>query len=308
MKQLYECRLKCEMPRIVEVLAASIHKTPKINHIEKQDLPSQEAVVEMLKELFSLLFPGYIRHDLCEANLRYFIGDLVDRLFVRLSTEVAKALRHEASATKQPDSPTTDQKAEQIVVAFLERLPAVRHLCETDVQAAFDGDPAAKSLSEIIFSYPGFSAIATYRLAHELLLLEVPLIPRMMTENAHTRTGIDIHPGAAIGERFFIDHGTGVVIGETTNIGKNVALYHGVTLGAYSPRKGQSLKGVKRHPTIEDNVTIYPGATILGGDTIVGRNSVIGGNVWLTHSIPPNSTVIMETPELKVIRRKSGEA
>jgi serine O-acetyltransferase len=308
MEHLYECRLKCDLPRIVETVVDSIHKVQKINHIEKHDLPSRAVILEILDDLFSLLFPGYIRQDLCEANLKYFVGELIDRLFVRLRSEISKALLHNDETGKPAAVAKANRQAEETVVKFLGRLPEVRRLCEGDVQAAYDGDPAAKSLSEVIFSYPGFSAVTIYRLAHELLLLGTPLIPRIMTEIAHMRTGIDIHPGATIGERFFIDHGTGVVIGETTNIGNKVAMYHGVTLGAYSPRKGQSLRGIKRHPTIEDNVTIYPNATILGGDTVVGKGSVIGGNVWLTHSVPPHSTVIVEAPAPRIIRKKNGRA
>ena len=304
MASLYECRLKCELPTVVKAVVDSIHSTPHINHIEAHDLPSRRAILEILTDLYTLLFPGYIRQDLCNANLQYFVGDRIDRLFVRLRAEITKALLHGNEGHEETSVKNAESHSEEIAIAFLKRLPEVRHLCETDVKAAFAGDPAAKSFSEVVFSYPGFQAIATYRLAHELLLLGTPLIPRFMTENAHKETGIDIHPGATIGEGFFIDHGTGVVIGETTIIGNHVQMYHGVTLGAFSPRKGQALRGKKRHPTIEDNVTIYPGATILGGDTVVGRGSVIGGNVWLTQSVPPESRVIAETPEPKIITGK----
>ena len=295
MTQLYECRLKCELPKIVKSIVKSVADTGKINHIDKYDLPSRKSILDILDDLYLILFPGYIRQDLCAANLEYFIGDRVDRLFVRLRTEISKALLYEGGREAKTTLAEAEQKAEEIAVGFLQKIPEVRRLCETDVEAAFAGDPAAKSYSEVIFSYPGFNAITTYRLAHELLLMGAPLIPRFMTETAHSRTGIDIHPGATIGERFFIDHGTGVVIGETTNIGNHVQMYHGVTLGAFSPRKGQLLRGIKRHPTIEDDVTIYPNATILGGDTIIGAGSVIGGNVWLTESVPPNSRVIMDS-------------
>jgi serine O-acetyltransferase len=190
-----------------------------------------------------------------------------------------------------------------LVEAFIQRLPAVRKLLAEDVEAAYEGDPAARSYAEIVVSYPALHAVATYRIAHELYLLGVPILPRMMTEHAHDRTGIDIHPGATVGRRFFIDHGTGVVIGETTEIGDNVRIYQGVTLGARSPRHGEMLRGVKRHPTIEDNVTIYAGATILGGETVIGRGSVIGGNVWLVDSVPEDSRVTLEPPRLKVRQR-----
>jgi len=192
-----------------------------------------------------------------------------------------------------------------LVENFIRRLPAVRTLLAADVEAAYEGDPAAKSYAEIVVSYPALHAIATYRIAHELHLLGVPILPRMMTEHAHDRTGIDIHPGAKIGRRFFIDHGTGVVIGETTAIGDNVRIYQGVTLGARSPRHGEMLRGVKRHPTIEDDVVIYAGATILGGETVIGRGSVIGGNVWLVDSVPEDSRVILEQPRL-LVRQRPG--
>jgi serine O-acetyltransferase len=196
---------------------------------------------------------------------------------------------------------------ESIVARFLPRLPAIRSFLSEDVEAAYEGDPAAKSYAEIVVSYPSIRAIAIYRIAHELHLLGVPILPRMMTEHAHDRTGIDIHPGARIGRRIFIDHGTGVVIGETTEIGDDVRLYQGVTLGARSPRHGETLRGRKRHPTIEDGVTIYAGVTILGGETVIGRGSVIGGNVWLTESVPADSKVIAEPPRQLVHRRSDDD-
>jgi serine O-acetyltransferase len=194
---------------------------------------------------------------------------------------------------------------EGVVARFVERLPAIRELLAADVEAAFEGDPAAKSFAEIVVAYPAIRAIAIYRIAHELHLLGVPILPRMMTEHAHDRTGIDIHPGAKIGRRFFIDHGTGVVIGETTEIGDDVRLYQGVTLGARSPRHGEVLRGTKRHPTIEDDVTIYAGATILGGETVIGCGTVIGGNVWVMESVPPGSKVIAE-PARQLVRQRRG--
>lgn len=192
---------------------------------------------------------------------------------------------------------------EQVVQRFVPRLPAVRQLLSEDVEAAFEGDPAAKSFGEILAAYPSIHAIAVYRLAHELVRLQVPQLPRIMTEHAHARTGIDIHPGARIGRRFFIDHGTGVVIGETSEIGDRVRLYHGVTLGAFSPRRGQVVRGVKRHPSIADDVTIYPGATILGGETVVGAGSVVNGNAYVTSSVPPNSRVVPQTPRQEIRQR-----
>jgi serine O-acetyltransferase len=195
----------------------------------------------------------------------------------------------------------------EVVEAFLPRLPAIRSLLAEDVEAAWQGDPAARSFAEIVVAYPSIRAVAVHRIAHELHRLRVPILPRMMSEHAHDQSGIDIHPGATIGRRFFIDHGTGVVIGETTEIGDDVRIYQGVTLGARSPRHGESLRGVKRHPTIEDDVTIYAGATILGGETVIGRGSVIGGNVWLTESVPPGSRVTADPPRLQVKRRRDPE-
>lgn len=201
------------------------------------------------------------------------------------------------------DEPVIHREAMRLAFAFLHRIPALRDMVNTDLEAAFDGDPAAKSMEEIVLAYPGLLAITIYRIAHELFVLKVPLIPRMMTEYAHSRTGVDIHPGATIGRYFFIDHATGVVIGETSIIGERVKLYQGVTIGALSTRGGQKLKGVKRHPTIEDNVTIYSGASILGGETVIGRNSVIGGNSFITQSIRPNTRVSIKNQELQLDER-----
>jgi serine O-acetyltransferase len=215
---------------------------------------------------------------------------------------LAKRLADLLESLSLPDASTP----EHVVAAFLPRLPAIRTALAGDLEAAFEGDPAARSYSEILVAYPSIRAIAIQRIAHELFLLRVPILPRMMTEHAHDRTGIDIHPGARIGRRFFIDHGTGVVFGETVEIGDNVRIYQGVTLGARSPRRGESLRGVKRHPTIEDDVTIYAHATILGGDVVIGRGSVIGGNVWLTESVPPGSKVVAE-PARQQVRQRGGD-
>jgi serine O-acetyltransferase len=217
--------------------------------------------------------------------------------------ELAERLRRQLGCLNLPDGVTPDGVLER----FLPRLPAIRALLAGDVEAAWEGDPAARSYAEIVASYPSIRAIAVYRVAHELHALGVPILPRLMTEHAHDRTGIDIHPGARIGRRFFIDHGTGVVIGETTEIGDNVRVYQGVTLGALSPRHGEMLRGVKRHPTIEDDVTIYAGATILGGATTIGRGSVIGGNVWLIDSVPPDSRVSSDPPQ-QLVRRKDQKS
>jgi len=235
-----------------------------------------------------------------QAALPYHIGEVASELMERLARQVARSIRHECRRNK--DACTHCQTRGQAAgLDFLRAIPEVRRLAAGDVRAAFRGDPAAKSLDEIVFCYPGLYAVTVYRLAHVLHGLGVPVLPRMMTETAHGQTGIDIHPGASIGEEFFVDHGTGVVIGETTVIGDRVRLYQGVTLGALSFQRddeGEMVRGTKRHPTIEDDVVVYSGATILGGSTVVGKGSVVGGNVWLTRSLPPGTKVTITSPEL----------
>ena len=278
--------------------------------IDQRDVSTQvdeKVVVDVMQKLLQILFPGYYRkesyspHD-DERNLSFFIEEIE----FHLTRQIAGVLRG-LPAYERVDEPVVQREALRIVVDFLHRIPALRALVNSDLEAAFDGDPAAKSMEEIVLAYPGLLAITIYRIAHELFLLKVPLIPRMMTEYAHSRTGVDIHPGATIGRYFFIDHATGVVIGETSIIGERVKLYQGVTIGALSTRGGQKLKGVKRHPTIEDNVTIYSGASILGGETVIGRNSVIGGNSFITQSIKPNTRVSIKNQELQIDER-DGEA
>src|SRR5262249_12340896 len=263
---------------------------------------SREIVVEIVTELLDILYPGYWRRqNLHLGNVEYHVGDLIDGLHDTLTQQVARALRHEYCQ----QAPQTDFEAaaQQKTVDLMKRLPELRIVLEQDVPAAFEGDPAAKNYHEIIFCYPGLEAITIYRIAHQLLVLGVPLIPRIMTEHAHSKTGIDIHPGARIGPSFFIDHGTGVVIGETCDIGAHVKLYQGVTLGALSfPRDadGNIIRGMKRHPTLEDEVVVYANATILGGETVVGHHAVIGSNVWLTHSVDPHTVVSLEKPSLRI--------
>ncbi|MCI0492544.1 MAG: serine acetyltransferase, partial [Planctomycetes bacterium] len=258
------------------------------------------------------LYPGYRRREgLHRGNVAYYVGDLLDRLHDRLTQQIGRALRHEAGATDDCD-PDQDFEAlgQAKTILFFERLAGLRRQLATDVQAAFDGDPACKSLDEVIFCYPGLEAITVYRLAHVLYQLDIPFIPRMMTEWAHGRTGIDIHPGAKIGDHFFIDHGTGVVIGETCEIGEHVKIYQGVTLGALSfntDEEGNLVRGQKRHPTLEDRVVIYANATILGGNTVIGHDSVIGSSVWLTTSVGPYTTVALEKPQLRM-RSEAEEA
>ncbi|MBM4047386.1 MAG: serine acetyltransferase [Planctomycetes bacterium] len=293
---------KGKLPALVRKIIRSYHHEEAIDRVCSCPIPSQESVIWILNELFAVLYPGYVgRQDLDETNLTYHVGEKVNRIFDVLSDQIAKSVRHECKRLRSVCVKCAELGQEK-AVAFIQRIPKLRQMLAGDVQAAFDGDPAAKSLDEIIFSYPCLRAITVYRIAHELHLQGVPLLPRIMTEYAHSVTGIDIHPGATIGHNFFIDHGTGVVIGETTEIGDNVKLYQGVTLGALSFPKdahGKLIRGRKRHPTLEDNVTIYANATILGGDTVIGRGSTIGGNVWLIESVPPGTKVVIEHPRQK---------
>lgn len=265
--------------------------------------PSRGAVIGIIKDLRRILFPRYFGDEgAVSMRPEYFIGSELTQLREALRTQIREALRFEQPIWIGNE---LNERVEQIVDAFLEKLPEIQRVLLTDVQAAFDGDPAAQSKEEIIFSYPGFFAIFVYRLAHELYLQKVPLIPRIMSEYAHDHSGVDINPGATIDEYFFIDHATGVVIGETCIIGKNVKIYQGVTLGALSTRAGQGLRGVKRHPTIEDNVTIYSNASVLGGDTVIGAGSVIAGSIFVTESVPANSRVSAVAQELKI--RQAGD-
>lgn len=297
-----DIRLREGLPEITEALMATYAECRHINHLGHKPLPSRDAIIDSIADLMDILYPGYVRRqNLHIGNVEYHVGDLVDGLHDRLTQQVARALRHEYQGDKE--SVDLEALAQQKTIEFLRRLADIRYVLEHDVEAAYVGDPAAKGHHEIIFCYPGLEAITVYRLAHELLLLGVPLIPRMMTEHAHSKTGIDIHPGARIGAGFFIDHGTGVVIGETCDIGKNVKLYQGVTLGALSfPRDsaGNIIRGMKRHPTLEDDVVIYANATILGGDTVIGHHAVIGSNVWLTASVDPYTMVSLEKPQLRI--------
>jgi serine O-acetyltransferase len=298
-------RLKDQLPHVTDRIVQTYDDLGKINHLDHCPLPNYEEVVAALDDLTELIYPGYRRREgLHRGNINYYVGDLVDRLHDRLTIQIGRALRHEAGATSNCDDPHDYEALGQAkTLQFLDDLPAVRRVLATDVQAAYDGDPACKSLDEVIFCYPGLEAITVYRLAHLLNELEIPFIPRMMTEWAHKRTGIDIHPGATIGSDFFIDHGTGVVVGETCEIGEHVKIYQGVTLGALSfptDGDGQLVRGQKRHPTIEDRVVIYANATILGGRSTIGHDAVIGSNVWLTSSVAPHTTVVLEKPQLKM--------
>jgi serine O-acetyltransferase len=282
----------------------------KIHHLDRRPLPSRDAAVSALDALHELLFPGYAgAQGLTGAGLRLHVESRLAWLYETLTEQIARAAGH--GHRLEEACPVTERQATECAEEFIARLPAVREVLATDVRAAYEGDPAAACYDEIIFSYPGLYAITTYRLAHELHRLDVPLIPRIMTEHAHSRTGIDIHPGTRVGPSFFIDHGTGVVVGGTAVIGSGVKLYQGVTLGAFSFDKdsdGRLVRHTKRHPTIEDDVVVYAGATILGGDTCVGRGSVIGGNVWLTHSVPPGTRVLQDSPRLRIITPEEAAA
>jgi serine O-acetyltransferase len=294
---------------ITQQIVETYEECGAIHHLGHSPLPSYREIVDILADLREILYPGYgRRQNLHLGNVAYHVGDLIDSLHARLTQQIARAFRYDCSARN--GEADLDAKAQAIVIRFLEALPALRHTLAEDVQAAFDGDPAAKSPDEIVFCYPGIAAVTIYRMAHELRQLGVPLIPRMMTEYAHGKTGIDIHPGATIGRRFFIDHGTGVVIGETTRIGEGVKLYQGVTLGALSfPRDvetGEIVRDAKRHPTIEDGVVIYANATILGGETVIGHHSVIGSSAWITRSIAPYTTVTIENPRLRYRESNDG--
>ncbi len=301
-----DVRIKETLPDLTDRIVETYTQLDTITHLGHCPLPSYETIVEILASLKDIIFPGYRRRDgLHMGNITYHVGDLIDRLHDDLTEQIARALRHEAGEAfkcSPQQKADFDALGQARAVAFLEQIPQVRELLATDVQAAYAGDPACKSLDEVIFCYPGLEAITVYRLANQLHKLGVPLIPRIMTEWAHSRTGIDIHPGATIGRRFFIDHGTGVVIGETTHIGEGVKVYQGVTLGALSfPRdeSGNILRDVKRHPTIEDEVVIYANATILGGKTLIGHHSVVGSSAWITRSIAPYTTVTIEDPRLR---------
>jgi len=292
-----------ELPAITDQIVEAIRSEDSPDHIGFPMIPSQESLKEIVQLFETLMFPGYFgRQELDPENVHYYIGDTLNSFHRILSAQIFKCFQHECSAVAQEcrDCLTTSRST---TITILKKLPELRRKLAGDIRAAFDGDPAAKNIEEIIFCYPGLKAITTYRFAHELHVLKVPILPRMLTENAHGITGCDIHPGATIGLDFFIDHGTGVVIGETSIIGNNVRIYQGVTLGGLNFPKdehGQLIRDRKRHPTIEDDVIIYANATILGAETTVGKGSIIGGNVWLTHSVPPHTKVTVEPGHHKI--------
>jgi serine O-acetyltransferase len=299
-----DLRLKEQLPELTNRIVETYREVSTISHLGHCPLPNYDAIVEIIADLKEIIYPGYRRREgLHLGNVTYHVGDLIDGLHDKLTQQIGRALRHDATAMGEfQDDVDYEALGQAKAILFLESLPEVRQALALDVQAAYDGDPAVRNRDEVIFCYPGLEAVTVYRLAHVLYELETPLIPRMMTEWAHSKTGIDIHPGARIGQYFFIDHGTGVVIGQTCEIGDHVKLYQGVTLGALSfatDADGQLIRGTKRHPTIEEGVVIYANATILGGDTVIGHHSVIGASVSLTKSIPPNTVVTIEKPSLR---------
>jgi len=292
-----------ELPSIVTELVRTCGREECFDHVGPDPIPSRDAVIDIIHRTSRLLFPGYfIRAKVDRVNLEYYFGQEATGLFDLLAEQIALALRHDCTRHNL-SCVSCEEQGQDSALLFLKELPQLRIALASDVRAAYEGDPAAGGTDEIIFSYPGLFAVTVYRMAHQIHHQAIPLIPRIMSEYAHSVTGIDIHPGAHIGESFFIDHGTGVVVGETTVIGNRVRLYQGVTLGALSLPKHMvnNLRNARRHPTIEDDVIIYAGATILGGETIIGARSVIGGNVWLTESIPPDTKVFIKKPELVVI-------
>jgi serine O-acetyltransferase len=291
------------LPKLVDKILRNYETFGGMDHLEGKDLPSKRVVTEVLEDLLTVFFPGYLgKTEITKSNIKYSLGTTLTSVYTRLTGEVEKSLKYICRKVKECPEDICQERAQVVVKELLEKIPEIRALLSGDIEAAYDGDPAAVSTEEVILSYPCVLAITTYRIAHELYLRGVPLIPRIMSEHVHSLTGIDIHPGAKIGKNFFIDHGTGVVIGETAEIGNNVKIYQGVTLGALSfpkDEKGHIIRGRKRHPTVGNNVIIYSGATLLGSDAIVGDNVVIGGNVWITSHVDSGTKITIAPPELK---------
>lgn len=304
--KIEDIRPEKSIPKFQDKIIETYDRLGELENLDENDLPSKEVITKILTDILAILFPSFLADPrLTKLNVRFFLGSTLHSLYARLTEEVEKSLKYAYRRSKEWSQDVYRSRAEIVTSGVLARLPRIRELLAGDTHAAYIGDPAAKSLAEIIISYPCIYAIATYRIAHELYMRSVPMIPRIMAEHAHSLTGIDIHPGAKIGKNFFIDHGTGVVIGETSEIGNNVRIYQGVTLGGQSFSKDQisELRSKKRHPTIEDGVTIYAGATILGGKTVIGKDTVIGGNVWITSSIPANTVVTIAPPKLSYKQR-----
>lgn len=299
--------MECEASKIVQDLLSGSAERRQDNQVQVYVQPSKKVIIGMIEQLQTVLFPDYfVKKKVSQYAAEYYIGSVLDEIYINLVDQVTLVLL-QRDAFRDAKESVRRAEATRVAACFLAALPKIQSYLYMDVDAAFDGDPAAFNKDEIIFSYPGLYAIMVNRLAHELHLLKVPLLPRIMTEHAHSSTGIDIHPGATIGKYFFIDHGTGVVIGETTEIGDWVKIYQGVTLGGLSTRAGQGLRNHKRHPTIEDRVTIYSGASILGGETRIGADSIIGGNAFITKSVPPHTRVSIRNPDLEFHRDEQEE-
>ncbi|MDP6636159.1 MAG: serine acetyltransferase [Phycisphaerae bacterium] len=302
--------LNKNLEQLTNDILASYTTLDSTQRIGETFLPTRSRIVDVLHDIRQLLFPGFFGHkELTAENIRYHVGNLLIHAGSELTRQISYCMCADRQCQTCADANACHTEAGDIAQNFLARIPTIRRALALDIQAAFDGDPAAKSTDEVIYCYPGFYAVVVYRIAHELVELEVPLMPRMMSEHAHSTTGADIHPGADIGESFFIDHATGVVVGETTQIGNNVKIYQGVTLGAKSfpkDERGRVIKGLKRHPTIEDNVTIYPNATILGGETVIGQSATVGGNAYIVESVKPGHLVIHQDHELKVLDKNKS--
>lgn len=298
---------RASLEDLTEAVLRSYQADESTRRIGAMALPSRSRIVEVLERIRQLLFPGFFGHkQLSDESVRFHVGNLMGQVAADLAEQIQHCMCAERGCDPCQDPGRCHTEADDLASAFLDRIPEIRRKLALDARAAYDGDPAAKSLAEIIYCYPGFHAVTIYRIAHELHILGVALMPRIMTEFAHGLTGTDIHPGAEIGESFFIDHATGVVIGETCRIGNNVKIYQGVTLGAKSfpkDERGRVIKGLQRHPTIEDDVVILANATILGGETVIGRGVTVGGNVYVTESVPPRSLVLQEAPTLRVLSK-----
>ena len=309
-KSLEQKWSETSLSQLVDSILNNYETYGGMDHLTGKDLPSKKVVIEILEDLLTIFFPGYLgKAEVTKTNIKYFLGFTLTSVQTRLTEEVEKSLKYICRKIKECPHDVCRTRAEVVVKELLDKIPELRSIVSGDVVAAYEGDPAAVSAEEVILSYPCVLAITTYRIAHELYLRGVPLIPRIMSEHVHSLTGIDIHPGAKIGKNFFIDHGTGVVIGETAEIGDNVKLYQGVTLGALSfpkDEKGAIIRGIKRHPTIGNNVIIYSGATLLGADAVVGDDVVIGGNVWITSRVESGTKITIAPPDLKYM--KNGKA
>ena len=292
-------KLEQQIEQVVDTILEDYRLDRDIDRMEMFRQPDKDQIIDIIEKLRRIVFPGYFRDKTYRIyNAKHNLSMLIEDVMFNLTQQVSLVLQGDGDTPEQ-----AQQQAQDICLEFFRQIPQVRAMVQTDLQAAYDGDPAATGMAELIFSYPGLFAITVYRLAHVLYTLQVPMIPRIMTEHAHSITGIDIHPGATIGAYFFIDHGTGIVVGETTVIGQNVKIYQGVTLGGLSTRGGQDLRGKRRHPTIEDNVTIYANASILGGETVIGRDCVIGSSAFITKSVPACTTVVMKNQELQMKTR-----